>query len=234
MIREAVTLSSRLLAVHDAAISNIEGANNKRFIDVGSDHGHLALYALLEDGFRRAVLTDIHKEPAKRSEETMRLYGCSKNSEVHCTDGLDGINLEIGDVICMAGLGGNNIIDIVGRAKASCDIETLKTITWVLQPQKSSDKLREFLFKNGFEIKDEICVEDRGIYYVIIKAIYTGESNDITLTQKYFGPVIMAKANSGDELSRSYINRLKNRFSLARRGDIEINRLMEEIEGDKN
>ena len=234
MIHESVNLSSRLMSVHNAALLNLEDVSSKRFIDVGSDHGHLALYALIEDGFRRAVLTDIHKDPAKRSEDTMRLYGLSEKSEVHCTDGLDGIILESGDVICMAGLGGNNIIDIMNRAKDSCADDILKTVTWVLQPQKSSDKLREFLFGNGFGIIDEICVEDRGIYYVIMKATYTGEKTDFSLAQKYFGPVVLQKASSGDELSGVYVNRLKDRFMLARRGDKEINQLMEEMEDGKN
>ncbi|MCQ2515896.1 MAG: class I SAM-dependent methyltransferase [Saccharofermentans sp.] len=234
MIRESINLSSRLLAVHDVAINGVEDISSKRFIDVGSDHGHLALYALLEDGFKKAVLTDIHKDPAKRSEETMRLYGCSDKSEVYCTDGLDGIELMYGDVICMAGLGGNNIIDIVDRAKDTCNSSTLSTVTWVLQPQKSSDKLREFLFENGFTICDEVCVEDRGIYYVIMKVNYTGETVSYTLSQKYFGPIVMKKALEGDDLSNTYINRLKDRFSLARRGDEEINRLMEELENGQN
>jgi len=234
MIHESIGLSSRLMSVHNVAVSDVENKSEKRFIDVGSDHGHLALYALLEDGFKRAVLTDIHKDPAKRSEETMRLYGCIDTSEVHCTDGLDGISLEMGDVICMAGLGGNNIIDIVGRAMGGCDKEILKSVTWVLQPQKSSDKLREFLFENGFDIKDEVCVEDRGIYYVIIKTCYVGEKKTCTLAQKFFGPVVIGKAQDGDAISNIYINRLKDRFSLARRGDEEINRLMEEIENDKD
>lgn len=234
MIHESIALSSRLMSVHDMAVSDTDNICEKRFIDVGSDHGHLALYALIDDGFRKAVLTDIHKDPAKRSEETMRLYGCSDKSEVYCTDGLNGIALMDGDVICMAGLGGNNIIDIVSRAQSSCDVDILKTITWVLQPQKSSDKLRAFLFENGFDIKDELCVEDRGIHYVIIKANYTGINTSYSLAQKYFGPIVMKKAFKGDELSKAYIDRLKNRFALARRGDEEINTLMEEIENDKN
>ncbi len=234
MIHESVNLSSRLMSVHNAALLNIDDAGSKRFIDVGSDHGHLALYALIEDGFRRAVLTDIHKDPAKRSEDTMRLYGLSDKSEVHCTDGLDGIALETGDVICMAGLGGNNIIDIMNRAKDTCDNEILKSVTWVLQPQKSSDKLREFFFNTGFIIVDEVCVEDRGIYYVIIKAKYSGDKHDYSLAQKYFGPIVLQKASSGDELSNTYVSRLKDRFMLARRGDKEINQLMEEMENGKN
>ena len=190
-------LSPRLKAVHDMAVSGAS-EDARRLIDVGSDHGHLSLYALINDDIDEAILTDIHEAPAKRSEETLRLYGFAGRTKVYCTDGLDGVDLQKGDIIVMAGLGGNNMIDIMTRVKEREDAELLKSLTWCLQPQKSSDRLRAYLFGNGFDIIDENSCEDRGLYYVILKVRYSGIPREFTLKEKYYGPVILERINNGE------------------------------------
>lgn len=221
-------LSPRLKAVHDMAVSGADDLATRRIIDVGSDHGHLSLYSLINDNFAQAVLTDIHKAPAQRSEDTLRMYGYADRTEVYCTDGLDGVELKRGDIVVMAGLGGNNMIDIMTRVLEREDKEFLKTITWVLQPQKSSDRLRVFLFENGFNIVDENACEDRGLYYLIIKTVYTGVPTDYTLKQKYFGPVILRRIAEKEPVVLGYKDRLDKRFELSKRGDEEIKQMLEE------
>ena len=119
-------------------------------------------------------------------------------TKVYCTDGLDGVDLQKGDIIVMAGLGGNNMIDIMTRVKEREDAELLKSLTWCLQPQKSSDRLRAYLFGNGFDIIDENSCEDRGLYYVILKVRYSGIPREFTLKEKYYGPVILERINNGE------------------------------------
>ena len=223
-------LSPRLKAVHDMAMSGTAGVS--RLIDVGSDHGHLSLYALINGSCEEAVLTDIHEAPAQRSEQTLRMYGYADRTKVYCTDGLDGVELHKGDIIVMAGLGGNNMIDIMTRVKDREDDELLKSLTWCLQPQKSSDKLREFLFEQGFALEDENACEDRGLYYVIMKVKYTGVRTPFTLVEKYYGPVILRRAEAGEPVVLKYIERLDLRFDKARLGDEEVRRMLEEKEGD--
>ncbi len=227
-------LSPRLKAVHDMAVEGEDALTTRRIIDVGSDHGHLSLYSLINDGFESAVLTDIHKAPAQRSEDTLRMYGYADRTEVYCTDGLDGVTLKQGDIVVMAGLGGNNMVDIMTRVLEREDKEFLKTITWVLQPQKSSDRLRVFLFENGFNIVDENASEDRGLYYLIIKAVYSGVPSKYTLKQKYYGPVILRRIADGEPVVLSYKDRLDKRFELSKRGDDEIKKMLEENNDEQN
>ena len=225
-------LSPRLKAVHDMAMSG--SAPVYRLIDVGSDHGHLSLYSLINDGIKEAVLTDIHEAPAKRSEQTLRMYGYADKTKVYCTDGLDGVELKDGDVVVMAGLGGNNMIDIMTRVVEREDEKLLKTVTWVLQPQKSSDRLCVFLFENGFDIVDENASEDRGLYYLIIKAVYTGVPSKYTLAQKYYGPVILRRIEAEEPVVLSYKERLDRRFEMSSRGEPEVKQMLEEINDGKN
>ena len=221
-------LSPRLKAVHDMAVAGIDDLPSRRIIDVGSDHGHLSLYALINDGFKEAVLTDIHDAPARRSEQTLRMYGFADRTSVYCTDGLDGVELKEGDIVVMAGLGGNNMIDIMTRVLKREDKELLKTITWCLQPQKSSDKLRAFLFENGFDITDENSSEDRGLYYLIIKAAYSGNPKEYSLMEKFYGPVILRRIAAEEPTVIAYKDRLDKRFELSKRGDDEIRKMLEE------
>lgn len=222
-------LSSRLKAVHDMAVCGVEDAQERRIIDVGSDHGLLSLYSLINDNFKEAVLTDIHQAPAQRSEDTLRMYGYAGRTRVYCTDGLDGVELESGDIVVMAGLGGNNMIDILTRVKGFLDEKILKSLVWCLQPQKSSDKLRQFLFENGFEITDENACEDRGFFYVILKVKYTGVNTKYTLKQKYYGPVILRRIADEEPEVMGYKERLDMRFNLSKRGDEEIRKMLEEV-----
>ena len=162
------------------------------------------------------------------------MYGYADRTEVYCTDGLDGVELKEGDIVVMAGLGGNNMIDIMTRVLEREDKQLLKTITWVLQPQKSSDRLRVFLFENGFNIEDENASEDRGLYYLIIKAVYTGVPSEYTLKQKYYGPVILRRIADGESVVLGYKDRLDRRFELSKRGDDEIKKMLEENSDEQN
>ena len=223
-------LSPRLKAVHDMAVEGLDDLASRRIIDVGSDHGHLSLYSIINDNFESAVLTDIHKAPAQRSEDTLRMYGYADRTTVYCTDGLDGVELRSGDIVVMAGLGGNNMIDIMSRVIKRDDKDLLKTVIWVLQPQKSSDKLREFLFTNGFAITDENACEDRGMRYLLIKTVYTGKPSEYTLPEKFYGPVILRRAAEGEAQVLAYTQKLDKRFELSKKGNDEVRRMLEEKE----
>lgn len=218
-------LSVRLSDVCSEAFS---GGKAPRLIDVGSDHGHLACYALNSGLAETAVCTDIHEAPAKRTDTCLRQNGFSDRSSTYCTDGLDGVPLCEGDVVVMAGLGGNNMADIMERALSSTPASVLKTVTWCLQPQKSIERLREFFAKEGFDILEEKVSVEKGIWYPILRAVYTGVPYDLSLYGKYYGPVLIRKFEDRDPLIIEYFARLDNRYKLRARGDEEVSKLMSE------
>ncbi|MBQ2156496.1 MAG: tRNA (adenine(22)-N(1))-methyltransferase TrmK, partial [Clostridiales bacterium] len=67
-----------------------------RIIDVGSDHGYLAIRCLEEGLADEAVCTEIHRAPAQRSEDALIEAGYGDCSEVFITDGLKGVPLMAG------------------------------------------------------------------------------------------------------------------------------------------
>ena len=221
-----IRLSDRLSAVLNAAKEN--STSDSGIIDVGSDHGHLAAYAVINKLFTTAVCTDIHEDPARKSSDLMKDAGLSDKVSVFCTDGLDGIEMMQGDTVVMAGLGGNNMIDIISRVTETCDKQILKSIRFILQPQKSIEVLRESLSNIGYKIMDESVIAERGIYYPVLVTGYTGEAYDLSLRQKYYGPVLMEKFDNDVAMVKEYFIRLDSRYQLRARGDSEIKRLIEE------
>ncbi len=168
-------LTVRLEMVFEQVRSAVSGTGDVRVIDVGSDHGYLALRCLEEGVAKKAVCTEIHEGPAKRSQEALDSAGYSDCSEVHVTDGLIGVPLQDNDVIVIAGMGGLNIIDIIGQAIKDNGTEAMKKVTFVLQPQKSNEIVRKYLAETGFVYVDETVCYDRDIFYNCMRVVYKQE-----------------------------------------------------------
>lgn len=217
------SLSIRLQTIFDSIPSDV---NRDRFIDVGSDHGHLTCYALKFGGFKRSVSTDIHKDPAEKTRQYLEENKLSSVSEVYCTDGLDGVALEYNDVVVMAGLGGNNIIDILKRVIKETEEDILKSVIWVLQPQKTIEELRQFACDSGFSIFDEVACVDREIYYNIALLKFDGVIRKLDIVDKYYGPVLRQKYISGEKVVVDFFKLLDDRYELRARGDEETKKML--------
>lgn len=228
MERQKLTL--RLQAVYDEALKWRISEYNGRLIDVGSDHGFVSLEGLITGDYDFVIATDIHENPAAKTAEILIGNGYKDKSQVVCTDGLDGVELSKGDVVIMAGLGGNNMMDILECVLKVTPEDVLQTVTWCLQPQKTIEELRVFLEKNGFRIKDDIVVHERNIYYPITLAIYEGGSRELGLYEKYYGPVMIKRFTDGEDIVKEYFSKLDEWYKVRARGDEEIRQLMEKIE----
>lgn len=210
------------LSVRLRTVVEMAGTDIVRLIDVGSDHGKLAVSVLFENRAGYVVCTDIHKDPAQRTEQNIRDHLLSERAEVYCTDGLKGIELKAGDVIVMAGLGGNNIIDILREAVSVTPEQVLRQIRLVLQPQKSIDRLRRYLASEGFTIDNEAVCIDRDIFYQMMSVSYSGIPYDISLEEAFYGPVLLGRARKGDELVLAFHKHLDDINRIRARGDAEI------------
>lgn len=215
-------LSVRLQTVYDTIDPN--RASKGRVIDVGSDHGLLALNCLKRELTPFCICTDIHSAPAARTAECLSSYNLDGRFEVFCTDGLDGVDLKKDDTVVMAGLGGNTAVDVMTRAMKLTSEDTLREIDFVLQPQKSQDRVREFLYSNGFAILDETAAIDRDLFYICMKVRYDCVVRKLESIDKYFGPILRDKT---DPDSLAYIAHLKEVYEFRRRGDAELNSLLE-------
>ena len=57
-----------------------------RLVDVGTDHGHLPIWLLLQGRITRAIATDVREGPLSRARENAARYGCAL--ELRLGDGL--------------------------------------------------------------------------------------------------------------------------------------------------
>lgn len=199
-----------------------------RIIDVGSDHGYLAIRCLEEGLADEAVCTEIHRAPAQRSEDALIEAGFGDCSEVYITDGLKGVPLKAGDIIVIAGMGGLNIVDIISRALKDNGFHVLENVTFVLQPQKSNDMVRKYLTKAGFVFEDESVCYDRDIFYNCMRVVFKGISTTITDEEACYGPKLLSKSKNGDPQVIAYFEHLDKIFEIRQRSNPTVKAALEE------
>jgi tRNA (adenine22-N1)-methyltransferase len=221
-------LSSRLSAVFDQVASARKDIGPGRVIDVGSDHGLLAV-SCLENGIAADVIcTEIHEGPAEHSKETLKEAGFEERSQVFVTDGLNGIRLKTGDIIVIAGMGGLNIIDIITRCLDIEPAEILKDVRFIIQPQKSVNLVRKFFAERGFSFDDESVCTDRDFFYNIMRMSYGVSPYELGAFRECYGVLLPGKAEEGDELVKSYFAHLDEVFSIRSRSDTVVRAALEE------
>ena len=223
-----IRLSSRLSAVFDQVAAARKELGSGRVIDVGSDHGLLAVSCLENEISTDVICTEIHQGPADHSKEALQEAGFEDRSLVSVTDGLEGIPLKNGDVVVIAGMGGLNIIDIVSRCMSKETPDLLKTVRFVIQPQKSVNLVRKFFAENGFAFEDESVCTDREFFYNIMRMRYTGEPYELGAYKECYGVLLPMKETSGDPLVKGYFAHLDEVFEIRSRSDDVVRRALEE------
>ncbi len=137
-----------------------------KLADVGTDHAYLPVWLTLHGRVASAIASDLRKGPLDRARKTGKTYGVAERIDLRMCDGLTGIRPDEADTIVIAGMGGENIAQILLHAPWTADGRH----TLLLQPQSRAETLRGFLAGNGYAIRREALVRDRGILYPVIEA----------------------------------------------------------------
>ena len=158
-------MSERMLMIADS----IQNCNS--IFDTGSDHAFIPIYLIGKNICQMAVASDVRSGPIKVAEKNIRKYGLEDKISLSLCDGIT--NAERSDCIIIAGMGGQLIADILKREKKIAK----NTTQLILQPMNAPEKLRQYLWDNGFSIYFEnLCREKHKVYNVIC-ARYTGENH---------------------------------------------------------
>ncbi len=141
-----------------------------RAVDVGTDHAHLPVVLIQSGCCPHVIATDIIPGPVASAEKTVAITKLTDRIDVRLGDGLDPVLPSEVDDILIAGMGGENIADIIKKA------EWVKSDRYhlVLQPMTRPEVLREYLLTNGFSIECERSLIDHGHRYLVLSARYTG------------------------------------------------------------
>ena len=221
-------LTVRLEMVFEQVRSACKVFGCSRILDVGSDHGYLAVRCLEEGLAGSAVCTEIHEAPARRSKDALAQAGFAKVSEVYVTDGLKSVPLKDGDIVVIAGMGGLNIIDIITNALKDNGNEVLKSVTFILQPQKSNEIVRKYLAESGFIYADESVCYDRNIFYNSMRVVYKGASSVISAEEACYGPVLLQKYEKGSKEVADYFEHLDKIYDVRKRSNPTVRAALEE------
>lgn len=187
-------LDNRLQAVADFV------PPGSRVADVGTDHAYLPVY-LVEKGISNFVIAgDKNKGPCEAASRTVREHGLGDKISVRQGDGLAILKEGEVDTLCIAGMGGVLMSEILGR-----DPILLKSLgTLVLQPMNDAPGLRNWLYRHYWHIEDEALALSDGRIYEIIMA-KKGRRKKPSSLMLAIGPVLWEKKT---DLLRHHIEAL--------------------------
>ena len=131
--------------------------------DIGTDHGYVPVSLLLEGRVWRAVAADIGAPPLEHARRTAARYGVTDRIDFRLGDGLSVLRPGEAEVIVIAGMGGDAVVDILSAAPWSRAGPLL-----LLQPMSKAEVLRAFLPEGGFAVLAERLVQDKGVLYPIL------------------------------------------------------------------
>ena len=172
--KESVELTPRLRKLADWT------AQGARFADIGTDHAYLPVWLYTHGRISFGIASDLRQGPLDRAKKTGQEYQ-AEGIIFRLGNGLSGISAYEVDTIAIAGMGGENIASILLAAPWTRDGQH----TLLLQPMTREAELRRFLMENGYAIRREALVEDRGILYPVMEAC--GGEMRLNLGQIYGG-----------------------------------------------
>ncbi|XZL33174.1 tRNA (adenine(22)-N(1))-methyltransferase [Clostridium perfringens] len=175
--------------------------------DIGTDHGYIPIYLVKEGICKKAIASDINKGPIEKAKVNVAFEGVS--NKVKCLLG-PGLNpLKVGEVngVILAGMGGNLTRDIL-----LADMDKVKKYDFIiLQPAQNPEVLREFLYKNDYEIIDEDLIKDEGRFYELFKVKYNENSEKLVFEDELYYEVSPLLREKGYPLFKEFIEEKINR-----------------------
>lgn len=210
-----MTLDKRLQAVADFVPKGCKVA------DIGTDHGYLAKYLYEQDNSRYVIAADLNAGPCEAARKTFAEFGLEDKIPVRQGSGLEPLSAGEVDTVCIAGMGGKLIADILAGKKEI--FAGLKTA--VLQPQNAARELREWLLANDWHVADETLAKVDGRVYQIIKAENGISDDKYTDIELLVGPKIIKKRS---ELFEEHIIGIRTGFEKVVEGLSKVKDLSNE------
>lgn len=197
--------------------------HGSRLADIGTDHALLPTYLIQNRVCTHAVASDIRKGPVAAATRTVTEASLSDHIDVRLGDGLQTVSPDEVDDIVIAGMGGETIAMILDGAP------------WVknsgyrllLQPMTRAEKLRRYLWENGFDIVSESVVRDGRHWYTVLHVLYT---STVFSPEEALCHVGKVKVDEG----RGYLQTVKNRLLKQSKGDSTALTLLARVEEYEN
>ena len=151
--------------------------------DIGTDHAYVAIYLAKKGIADKIIAADIKKGPLLQARKNIDAFNVGHIVETRLSNGFDQFGQGEAECAIIAGMGGETIINIITEGK------DITPDTLILQPMTGADKLRKFLYENGYRITDESFVTEGEKVYCIIKAQKNGENTPYTYPDLFLGQI---------------------------------------------
>ena len=151
--------------------------------DIGTDHGYLPIHLVQTGRVESAIAADIGREPLKNAEKSVEHYGLTDKISLRLSDGLRELAPTDANEIVFAGMGGTLIAEKLAETPWVKNAD----IHFIFQPQSRAEDLREYLYRNGFEILNELATHEARRVYITFDAIYTGNVKDVAIADCFIG-----------------------------------------------
>lgn len=196
------SISPRLAAIAEWVI---EG---RPVADIGSDHAWLAIHLLSSGYCPRAVITDINPLPLQRAQSMVEKHGLLGDCDFRLGDGLSPVNPGEVATVCIAGMGGQTIMEILQAAGAK--LASYQRL--ILQPMHVFSPLRYFLSQFGYPILRERAVREGTTCFVLMEVgTEANEPHTINELEAEVGPHILA--HPGDYDNEFYLQRCLQKYN---------------------
>lgn len=143
----------RLAAIYDEVVDL--ATSDDVITDVGTDHGYLPVMLAKNKIGKKLIATDISASSLKKACDLAQKYGAKIDCRV--CDGL--AKASETTLAVMAGIGGNEIIKILGNSEYHGKM--------VLQPVPTATDLRQYLVENNYKIEKDYVIFDESKFYFI-------------------------------------------------------------------
>lgn len=163
-----------------------------RLADIGTDHALLPCALVKEGVCPSAIASDVRVGPTEAANRSVSSSELEEKIEVRLGDGLSTIAPHEVDDIVIAGMGGETISAILQAAEWTKDVR----YRLILQPMTHAEKLRRYLYENGFVIEEERIADDGRRCYTVICASYADNGFAPTAEQCYVGKVPMPEGKA--------------------------------------
>lgn len=158
---------------------------NSRVADIGTDHGYLAIELVKSGRASFAVASDKNPMPLDAAKKNISVAGLNNFIEVRLGDGLKVLREGEVDTICVAGMGGALIAEILNDSP-----QILKSVQkLIIQPMNATEKILSWLKNNSWYIADIDLAEVGGIIYEIISAV-KNPAKISAVTKKEISPLL--------------------------------------------
>lgn len=143
----------------NAIVSLVDKDSN--VIDIGCDHALIDIYLTLNN--HNCIASDINENALKFAKNNIKKYKLENKIQTVISDGLENIVLPQNNTVIICGMGTHTILKILTNNKTK-QIDNL-----IIQSNNDLFLLRKNITKLGFYMDKEIKIEDKKVFYNIIK-----------------------------------------------------------------